>query len=234
MTSTSFVRRALTAGALATATAGAVLLPAAPASATPVDGYVDAFGYGRVPVVGCVANLGPVNERREFTPATGRRTADVARTFTAEDAGGITARGRVENSSSGVADANAGAFNTVTFTAEQLVRVNDVSAAECNLGVIADTQSGADLHVERRGRVHVEWRRGRAGQIEQIFVSRNGGNVIVDRIRPSRTGDLTFRVRPGDYTVFVQFVTRVNEVDIPTGTTLTKRAGYRVALDYRR
>ena len=234
MSSKPSVRRALVAAAVTTATAGTLLLPAAPASATPVDGYVEAFGYGRVNVAGCVANLGPVNERRVFTPSTGRRTADVARNYTADDAGTITARGRVENSSSGVADATAGAFNTVVFTAEQLVRVNDVNAAECNLGVIADTQSGAELHVERRGRVHVEWRRGRSGQIEQIFVSRNGGGTIVDRIRPARTGDLNFRVRPGNYTVFVQFVTRVNEVDIPTGTTLTKRADYRVSLDYRR
>jgi hypothetical protein len=234
MTWTSPARRALAAAAVATATAGSLLISAAPASAAPVDGKVDAFGYGSVNVVGCATNLGPVNESRVFTPATGRRTAAVERSYAAEDAGGITARGRVENSSSGVADANAGAFNTVVFTAEHLVRINDVSAAECNFGVTADTQAGADLRVERRGRVHLEWRRGRAGQIEQIVVSRDGGNTIVDKVRPRRRGDLTFRVRPGSYRVTVQFKTRANEVDIPTGTTRTKRADFRVALDYRR
>jgi len=61
-----------------------------------------------------------------------------------------------------------------------------------------------------------------------------GGNTIVDRIRPRRHRDLTFRVRPGDYVIFVQFVTRVNERDIPVGTRLTKRSNFKVVADYRR
>ncbi len=81
--------------------------------------------------------------------------------------------------------------------------------------------------------MRLEWDRGRAGQIEQILVSRNG-NPVVDRIRPSRHGGVTFNVTPGTYLVFVQFQTRANETDIPAGTTLTKRARFRVELDYRR
>lgn len=230
------VRRGLGAAALAAATAASLLLPAPPASATPVDGYVDAFGYVRSNVVDCdFSSPGTVHARREFTPATGRRTARVAQAFQASPAGDptVTAHGRVENASSGLADADNGAFDQVTLRAEHLVRVTDDTAADCGMGLIADTQSGADLHVERRGRVYLEWDRGRAGQIEQIFVSR-GGVTVVDRIRPSRHGDLRFSVRPGDYTLFVQFVTRANERDIPVGTTLTKRTTFRVFADYRR
>jgi len=233
MTLTFSVRRTLAAAALAGATAGS-LLPAAPASATPVDGYVDAFGYYRSVVVGCdftQTNAGQAH--KVFTPATGRRTAHTATDFTAAPPGGspITASGRVENDTSGVADATNGAFDEVTFTAQHLVRLRNRRATDCGLGLIADSQSGASLHVERRGRVHVEWDRGSAGQIEQIYVARNG-NVKVDRMRPNPHGDLNFRVRPGNYTVFVQFITRANERDIPVGTTLTKRAHFRVVLDY--
>ena len=114
------------------------------------------------------------------------------------------------------------------------MRLKNNRATDCGMGLIADSQSGANLVVERRGRVRIEWDRGREGQIEQIFVARMGGNTIVDKIRPCRHGDLTFRVRPGDYVIFVQFSTRANERDIPVGTTLTKRADFRVVADYRR
>jgi hypothetical protein len=228
------VRRALAAATITAATAGALLAPASPASATPVDGYVEAYGYYRN-AVGCnVTESNDGEAFKMFTPTTGRRTATTETDFTARDAGGnVTARGRVENTSSGVAESRNGAFDKVTFTSDHLVRVRDTRASDCRLGMIADTQSGAELHVEHRGRVHVEWDRGRAGRIEQIFVSRNG-NVKVDKVRPSPHGETTFRVRPGNYVVFVQFVTRVNEHDIPTHTTLAKRTHFRVLLDYRR
>lgn len=235
MTSTHSLRRASAAAALATATAGALLVPAAPASAAPaVDGQLGAFAYGKTSIAGCVVDQSPVNEQKTFTAATGRRTASVARNFVAHNPSITSARGRVENSTSGVADANDGAFNTVVFSAEQLVRIEDLDPVDCKLGVLADSQSSAALHVKRRGRVLLEWDRGRAGQIEQIYVARDGASSpVVNRIRPSRHGDLRFRVRPGDYNVFVQFQTRANETDIPAGTTLTKRAHFRVALDYR-
>lgn len=231
---TSTARRAFAAAAIAAVTGGALLLPASPASAAPaVDGELGAYAYGKVNAPGCAVDEGPLNEQKSFTPATGKRTASVARTFIGHDGATDSARGRVENATSGVADANAGAFNTVTFSADHLVRVEDLDPLDCKLGAIADSQSSADLHVARRGRVRVEWDRGNAGQIEQIYVARNG-NVKVDKIRPNPHGDLTFRVRPGDYNVFVQFQTRANETDIPVGTTLTKRAHFRVVLDYRR
>lgn len=236
MTSSFTARRALVAAALATATAGSLMLPAAPASAAPaVDGYVDAFGYARSNIAECNPSPDTVSSHREFTASTGRRTASVERSFegTLDGDPTVTAHGRVENTSSGVADANNGAFNEVTFRAEHLVRITDDAASNCGMGIIADTQTGADLVVKRRGRVHLEWDRGRAGQIEQILVSRNG-NVKVDKQRPAAHGQLTFRVRPGEYLVFVQYVTRANEGDIPTGATLTKRSRFRVALDYRR
>ncbi|KAA1425918.1 hypothetical protein [Nocardioides antri] len=233
MTSILPLRRGLCAAALALTTAG-TLLPASPASAAPaVDGDLGAFAYGRVNVAGCVVDRPPADEQRTFNAATGRRTASVARNFVASDPTTISARGRVENATSGVADAATGAFDKVVFSADQLVRVNNLDPVDCRFGAIADSQSSAGLHVERRGRVVLEWDRGRAGQIEQIFVSRNG-NPIVDRIRPRPHGDLTFRVRPGDYTMFVQFQTRANETDIPVGTTLTKRAHFRVVADFRR
>jgi hypothetical protein len=228
------MRRALGAAALATATAGALFLPAAPASAAPpVDGYVDAFVYSKSDV-GCdVSPTSTPPSHRVFTPATGKRTAHAASDFAAAPTGGgpVTARGRAENDTSGKAEASAGAFDVVRFTADQLVRLRNTRASDCHLGLNADSQSGATLHVEHRGRVHLEWDRGSAGQIEQIYVSRNG-NVKVNKIRPHAHGDLTFRVRPGDYTVFVQFVTRANERDIAVGHTLTKRAHFSVVLDY--
>jgi hypothetical protein len=234
MTTSFSGRRALAAASIVTATAGALLLPAAPASASPVDGYLGAFGYARTADdASCTVDpADPADATKVFTPATGRRTARVAQGYVARD-GAIAARGRVENATSGVADARNGAFDDVHITADHLVRVNDVGATDCGLGIIADSQSGADLKVGRRGRIHLEWDRGRSGQIEQIFVSRNG-TPVVDRIRPRAHGSLTFNVRRGTYVLFVQFVTRVNERDIPTGQTLTKRAHYSVVADYRR
>ena len=61
-----------------------------------------------------------------------------------------------------------------------------------------------------------------------------GGNTIVDKAPSRRHGDLTFRVRPGDYAIFVQFQTRANERNIPVGTTRTKRSSFSVVADYRR
>ena len=231
---TSLIRRTGAAAALVTATTASLLLPASPASAAPVDGNLGAFGYGKTNMVGCADHPGPINEQKTFSSATGKRTAKVARNFRGEEGGTISARGRVENITSGVADADNGAFDRAVFTARQLVRVNDVNAGlDCRLGVLADSQSGADLKVRHNGRVRVEWDRGRAGQIEQILVSRNG-NTIVDKMRPSPHGSTSFNVSPGTYLVFVQFQTRANETDIPAGTTLTKRASFKVVLDYRR
>ena len=219
----------------AVAAAGALLLPASPAAAAPpIDGNIGSFAYGKTNQAGCTDHPGPINKNRAFSSATGKRTAKVERSFRAEESGTVSARGRVENRSTAVADADNGAFDTVRFTASQLVRVNDTNAGlDCKLGVLADTQSGADLKVNRNGRVRLEWDRGRAGQIEQILVSRNG-NPVVDKIRPSRHGGTTFNVTPGTYLVFVQFQTRANETDIPAGTQLTKRARFKVELDYRR
>lgn len=233
MIGTTSVRRGALAAALAT-TAG-LLLPAAPAMAAPVEGDLGAFAYGNANQVGCTVAQGPLNEQKTFSSATARRTASAERTFVARNGGVDASRGRVENKTSGVADAARGAFDTVVFTADHLVRVTDLNPFDCKLGAIADSQSSALLDVDRRGKVALEWDRGRAGQIEQIFVQRVGAaGPVVDKIRPKRHGDLTFRVRPGDYNVFVQFQTRVNETDLALGASLTKRADFRVALDYRR
>lgn len=226
-------RRALAATTLATATATALLLPAAPASAAPVDGNVGAFGYGRVAEGSeCVVDRGPVNENKEFSSDGPRRTSSVARNFVSS-ATSVSARGRIENTSSAKANASGGALDRLILTAEHLVRVNDVAAFDCGFGVLADTQTSADFRVRRNGRVRIDWDRGNAGQIEQIFVSR-GGVMVVDRIRPNAHGHLVFNVVPGRYDVFVQFVTRANENDIPGGTTLTKRADFKVVADFRR
>lgn len=215
--------------------AAGLLLPAAPAAAAAVDGTAGAFAYAKTNAAGCSVTPGPVNRQKLFTPATGKRTAKVARTFVASDATTDSARGRVENATSGEARARNGGFDEVVFAARQLVRVKDLDPLDCRLGVLADSQSSAVLRVKRRGRVLLEWDRGRAGQIEQIFVARAGaGSPIVNRIRPRRHGEIRFRVRRGSYDVFVQFQTRANETDLASGATLTKRARFRVALDFRR
>lgn len=229
----SSARLAFAAAILATATTASLLLPAAPASAAPpVEGDLGAFGYGRTDVAGCTASPGPVSEQQTFSSASGKRTAAVTRRLRAHESGTITARGRVDNTTSGIADADHGAFDTATFTARQLVRVNNINSVDCGFGVVADTQSGADLHVKHRGRLHVEWDRGHAGQIEQILVSRNG-HTKLNKTRPDAHGSATIRVRPGTYLIFVQFQTRANERDIPADTTLTKKAHFRVVADYR-
>ncbi|WP_183096364.1 hypothetical protein [Nocardioides stalactiti] len=227
------VRRAVTAAALALATGSALLLPAAPASAAPVDGNVAAFGYGRVPDGSdCLVEPGPVNQNKDFSSTGPRRTASVARNFVSA-AKGESARGRIENTSSAKGTAAGGALDRVVLTAEHLVRVNDVVAYDCGFGVLADTQSSSDFRISRNGRVRIDWDRGSAGQIEQIYVSRDGV-MVVDRIRPDAHGHLVFNVVPGRYDLFVQFVTRANENDIPGGTVLTKRSDFRVVADYRR
>ena len=231
MTPLLSARRA--AAAITLVTAGALLLPAAPASAAPpVDGDLGAFAYGKTNASGCTAHPGPTNEQKTFTSATGKRTASVARSFRGENAGTVSARGRVENDTSGVAHSANGAFDTVTFTAQHLVRVNDTNPGlDCHLGALADSQSDAVLKVNHNGQVKIEWDRGSAGQIEQIFVSRNG-NTIVDKMRPPAHGSTSFHVHSGTYNVFVQFLTRVNETDLPAGTSLTKHAHFKVAFDY--
>ncbi len=233
---TSPLRRAFAAATITAAAAGAVLVPASPASAAAVDGYLDAYAYYRSDVVDCdFAQSDDTPARKEFTPASSPRTARTVSTFEASPAGGdLTSAGRVENATRGSADGSSGAFNTVRFSAEHLVRLRNNRATDCGLGLIADSQSGANLVVKRRGRVHLEWDRGRQGQIEQIFVARMGGGTVVDRIRPPRHGDLTFRVRPGDYVIFVQFQTRASERNVPVGAERTKRAHFKVVADYRR
>lgn len=233
MTLSFAVRRVLAVVAVGGTMAGGLLLPASPASAAPpVDGDLGAFAYGKTNAEGCTAQPGPANEQKTFSSTTGKRTAEVARSFRGENGGIVSARGRVENSTSGVADATGGAFDKATFAATHLVRVNDTEPAlDCHLGALADSQSSAVLRVKHSGKVKVEWDRGSAGQIEQIFVSRNG-NTILDKMRPSAHGSASFRVHAGSYNVFVQFQTRVNEDDIPAGTTLTKHAHFKVVLDY--
>jgi hypothetical protein len=237
MIPTFSVRRTL-AAALAVATAGALLLPASPAAATPVDGYVDAFGYYRDNAAGncdfAESNNGTAHKM--FNATTGRRTARTDTHFEATPTGGsnVSADGRVDNETSGVGGASNGAFDVVRFSAEHLVRITNHTAADCGLGLIADSQSGATLHVERRGRVHIEWNKGPAGTIGQIVVSRGGPDPVFDRAPTARHGVASFRVRPGDYFIFVQFFTRAIEDDIPVGSTLTKRTNFRVVADYRR
>ena len=235
-TLTPSARRAFTAAALAIALAGALLLPASPASATPVDGQVASFAYGKVAVDGpCSLNNGPVNKSKTFTPATGRRTATVSQVFTAADIKVTTEQGQVINATSGVADANNGAFNTVRFVVDHFVFVRNSSDVDCGFGMIADSEARAVLRVNRRGRVHLEWDRGRNGQIEYLIVrdteqSRN----VVNKVRPKAHGDLTFRVHPGVYNISAQLVTRINERDIPVGSERGKRAHFKVVADYRR
>jgi len=230
-------RRTFVAAALATATTGVLLVPAAPASASPVDGYADAFGYYRDLAGSCdFVESNDGNAHKSFDPTTGRRTARTDTHFQATPMGGstVSAEGRVDNETSGVGEAYGGAFDVVRFSAEHLVRITNHTAADCGMGLSADSQSGATLHVERRGRVRLEWDKGPAGTIGQIVVSRGGPDPVFDRAPTRKHGGDTFRVRPGDYFVFVQFFTRTNERDIPVGTTLTKRSHFRVVLDFRR
>lgn len=233
MISTLSVRRSAGVATFALVTAAGLLLPASPASAAPpVDGDLGAFAYGKTNVSGCTASPGPVNEQKTFSSATGMRTAEVARSFRGHDGSTDSARGRVENSTSGVADASNGAFDKATFTATHLVRVNDTNPGlDCRLGVLADSQSDANLKVTHNGQVRVTWDRGSAGQIEQILLARNG-TTIVDKMRPSPHGSTNVHVHPGTYNVFVQFLTRANETDIPAGTSLTKHAHFKVVFNY--
>ena len=105
---TSPVRRALAAATITAATAGAVLVPASPASAAAVDGYVDAYAYYRSEVVDCdFTQSDDTPDHKEFTPANSPRTARTASNFEASPAGGdLTSSGRVETSTRGSADGN--------------------------------------------------------------------------------------------------------------------------------
>ena len=239
------MRRPVTAGlstliatrttALAAATAGALFLTAAPAyAAPPVDGDLSAFIYDRTGAhAGCHAQP-HATEQKNFSSATGKRTATVARNFRGVQAGTVSARGRVENATAGVAVATNGAFDKATFTVEHLVRVNDTNPSlDCRLAAIADSQSSAVLKVRRNGRVKIEWDRGSAGRISHIVVFRNG-NPIVDMVRPSAHGSTSFGVHAGSYNVAVRFKTRVNETDLPAGASLTKRAHLKVVFKYHR
>jgi hypothetical protein len=215
-------------------TAGALLLPAAPASATPADGTVTAFAYYRA-AGGCeIQQAADGQVTKHFDPGTGSRTAKSTGDFQARDGHDfVTADGSAVNRTTGVAQADNGALDKVTFSARHVVRMHNDRGTDCGLGVIADSQSDAEVHVKRRGRLHIEWDRGRAGQIEQIYVARNG-HVKLDEMRPDAHGSATIPVRRGDYTIFVQFITRANERDVPSHTTLTKRAHFSVVADYRR
>lgn len=231
-------RSVLVSTALASVVAGLLTLPAPSASATPADGDLGAYAYSRSDVVDCdFSQPDNVQSLRTFNAATGRRTAAVEQTFDASPAGDptVTAHGRVANSTSGLAKVRGGGFDEVVLRATQRVRVVNDTAADCGLGLIADTQSSADVTVTRRGRIHLAWSRGRAGQIEQILLTRDdNGKVVVDKIRPRRQGSLSARVRPGDYSMFVQFQTRANESGIAVGAARSKRAEFSVVADFRR
>ncbi|KAA1421404.1 hypothetical protein F0U44_03645 [Nocardioides humilatus] len=220
--------------AIALVVAGAVLVPAAPAAAAPVDGEVDSYAYARVAAGSlCGVPHDPMHQHRTFTPATGRRTATVSQLFTAVSKE-TTENGQVDNSTSGEADANHGAFNTVRFVAQHSVFIRNSEGPDCGLGVIADSQPRALLEVNHRGRVDLAWDRGRTGQIEFLVVTDPDGNNIVDKHRPAAHGDVTFRVHPGTYQLAMNFVTRLNERDVPVGADKTKLAHFKVVADYRR
>ena len=72
------------------------------------------------------------------------------------------------------------------------------------------------------------------GRIARIVVARVEGRTIVDKVRPSRRGDLNVRVRPGAYTIEVRFLTRVAERDLAVGVTRTKESRFEVVAEFRR
>lgn len=228
---TPILRRAIAATALA-ASAG-LLLPASPASALlPAEGHVSSFGYGFVNDPGCtISQPDNVQASRTISSATGARTATAAERFHSNPTGDptVAASGRVVNESTGLVTAPGGTFAKAVLSAEQTIRIANLSSTDCKMGINADTQSTAEFRVRGRGRVRIEWDRSRAGQIEQIFVFRSGaGSPIIDLIRPRAHGEATFRVRRGSYGVFVQFMTRLNETDLADGVTRTKRATFRL------
>lgn len=226
---TPILRRAIAASALAAASG--LILPTAPASALlPAEGHVSSFGYAFVNDPGCeISQPDNTQQTRAFSSASGARTATATEQFSSHPTGDptVASSGRVVTRSTGMATASGGAFTSAAMTAEQTIRIANLNSTDCKMGITADTQSSVEMHMNRRGRVRIEWDRSKAGQIEQIYVYRSGaGSPIIDLLRPRAHGEATFRVRRGNYGIFVQYMSRLNETDLADGVTRVKRSTF--------
>lgn len=224
--------------ALAVLTAGALLAPAAPATAEPViDGQVSAAGgsYGG-PRTDCgFSRSNDADATKQLTSTSGRRTARTATRFTAVPFDGIdvAAHGRVETATAGVVAFNGGAFDRLNFTAHHLARVADDRRPDCGMRLFARSLASVSFVAEHGGRVRLEWDRGTKGTLEWVRVSRDGARVY-ERTRPRADHDaFTFRIRRGStYGFSIHFRTLVSERAIPVGDTLTKRSHFHLVAEY--
>ena len=232
MVKASPVCRVGIAGAMALATLGA--LPAAPASATPVDGDLSASSYflsgGTCEVQ--AASDGKVTST--FQPGDGGRTVTSTGDFLARDGGDReSAHGHNETSTTGVAVARDGAFGKVTFSAQHQVTLTDDRASDCGLRIIDETQAEAMVRVKHRGRLHIAWESGGAGVIQQILVSRNG-TLKYNEFLPGSQGTASVRVGRGRFRIFTHFSTRLDEDEVATHDTVTRQGSYSTVVTFRR
>ncbi|MEZ0578219.1 hypothetical protein [Nocardioides sp. MH1] len=225
--------RARIAGTIALAAASA-LLPAAPASGTPVDGEVSAGAYALGGGACEVQTASDGKVTSTFQPGDGGRTATSTADFLARDGGDReSVHGHSETSSTGVAVARDGALGKVTFTAQQQVTMTDDRASDCGLRIVDDTQAEALVRVRRRGRLRIAWESGGAGVIEQILVSRNGTLKFNDFL-PGEQGTASIRVGRGRFRIYTHFSTRVGEDEVATHDTVTRKGDYSTVVTFRR
>ncbi|KAA1416456.1 hypothetical protein F0U44_19285 [Nocardioides humilatus] len=230
--------RGQTAVAIAIAAACALVVPASPAAAEPViDGEVSIGGYaygGPSATCGFAQNPHNDGESKTLTSTSGRRTARGEARFNATDGSGeISAHGRYESTASGIAAFDGESFERLAYNAEHFVRLANDKRSDCGMRMFSVSLASVNFVSDRGGRVHLEWDRSAGGTLEWLRVASNGDRVY-ERVRPdARHGDVTFRLRRGvQYSVSLNFTTRLRERSVPVGEDLMKTSHVRVVAEY--
>lgn len=212
---------ALLAGTALAATA-LVITGAAPASAVPVQGVVEADADGQsnsdCTVVG--------DSSSEATPfsTSDAQTAHVTQPFSASHTGTVGASGSVDIETTGSGTAKARAFRRVDFESTGVVLVNNSSDVDCGLELRAGSIATATLKVRTRGKIQLSWSSS-VGDLERVTLTGPAG-VLLSRDPSRPDGGVTLRVKRGSYELESRFSVVASEADAAVGASATRIGFY--------
>ncbi len=223
------MRRAAGVTLLATA---ATLLAAVPASAAPaVEGSLSS--NATFPFSGnCTVAESPAPQTEPFTNRTGTRSATGGGSFEAVASGttdvAVNANGSA--TTTGSVGTTGRTLRRATLGARHVVSLTNTDAYDCAATLTLDSQIGMSFEVaDRPRRLTLAWdRTGGAGRIAQLTLYGAKGRTVADLAATKPSGRRTLRVRPGDYYLYVQYLTTISEADVAVGETGQARTRYRL------
>lgn len=205
----------------------ATLLSAAPAGATSVDGNLSSFAYANPGAVDCdqISDPGSGISKTFKTPDK-RKKAVKSGSYRFDRNGTLAAQGTIANRTTADGVGRPG-FKTVSFTAVHSVAMKDGDGESCDVTAVADSQSGANLKVRKKGKIRLTWKRKGAGSLADIYLADDQGNTLVSTSSKKKRGKIVRQVSPGTYNVFVQFYTTLEESSISPGGREVRKGKYR-------